>query len=110
MNNITFDRLDFVKIIEGVGFPREQAEGIAKAVSSLRVEENSFVSREDAAKHDLEFAILQKEITDSKATVATKADLKTEIAIAKLDIIKWMIGGFTASTIAIITTIIKLLH
>ncbi len=86
MSAITFDGLAFVKTIESVGFPREQAEGIAKAVATLRVQENGFASREAVLQHDKEFALIQREIAENKTTMATKsdiADVKSEIADVK---------------------------
>ena len=93
MSSITFDGLAFVKTIEAAGFSREQAEGIAKAASTLRVEENGFATREEILRHDKEFALLQREIVDSKGSLATKSDiltvktdLKNEITAVKTDL------------------------
>jgi hypothetical protein len=73
---VAFDGLVFVKTIEAAGFSRDQAEAIAKAVSILHIEPNGFATREDVLQHEKEIALIQRDIAEIKATMATKADLR----------------------------------
>ena len=82
MTSATFDSLQFVRILRDKGkFTTEQAESIADAMA--------------ATLHD---------------DLATKADLKAEIADAKTEIIKWMFGTIGFQTVVIVGAAIALTH
>jgi len=124
MAAITFDALKHIKTLEDAGIPRKQAEAF------IAVERETFIdavaaARESVAKKE-EIAGFKSEFSGDFKTL--RADFKTlradfkglenavdaKIAIAKLDIIKWLVGtvvgAVTASTIAIIIAIIKFVN
>jgi hypothetical protein len=80
MAAVTFDTLQFVKDLQAKGFNSEQAEGIS-----------------DGLKNAL-----------AVAEVCTKQDLKTELAEAKMEIIKWNVGTIMAA-VGLTIAIVKLL-
>jgi hypothetical protein len=80
MAAVTFDTLQSVKDLQAKGFNSEQAEGIS-----------------DALKNAL-----------AVAEVCTKQDLKTELAEARIEIIKWNVGTIMAA-VGLTITIVKLL-
>ena len=68
MTTITFDTLAFVKQLKSVGYTDSQAEAQAQAINK--------------ALSDFQNSRLNE--------LATRADLQTEIAKAKVEIIKWV--------------------
>ncbi|MEJ0092831.1 MAG: hypothetical protein WDN46_05220 [Methylocella sp.] len=81
MSTILFDTLRLSRTLRDKGnFTTEQADAIAEALG-------------EAAHGDL----------------ATKSDLKTEIAEAKTDILKWIIGAIGFQTIVILGAIVSLI-
>jgi len=86
MATITFDTLAFVKQLKSVGYTDRQAEAQAQAINK--------------ALSDFQNSRLDE--------LATRADLQTEIAKAKVEIIKWVAGMLVAQA-AIVATLVKLL-
>lgn len=81
MSPVLFDTLRLSRTLRDRGhFTPEQAEALAEALG-------------EAAQSDL----------------VTKADLKAEIAEAKADILKWIIGAIGFQTIVILGAIVSLI-
>jgi hypothetical protein len=78
-NTIVIDKLAFVQNLETRGFTRDQAEGIADAVSDIAL-----------------------------AHLVTKADLRDALSELKIDILKFMFGAMAAQT-ALIVALLQLL-
>ncbi len=83
---VTFDTLSFVKQLKAAGFSEDQAEIQAKAINSVLLE------------------FQNKRLNE----LATKQDITSEIARAKVEIIKWVAGMLVAQA-AIVATLVKLL-
>lgn len=106
MATVTFDALKYIKTLEDAGVPRKQAE--AQATAEKEALNEVFEAIKAGIPSKEEVTTFKSELSgDLKAL---RSDLKAEIAVAKLDTVKWIVGSVFASTIAIITTIIKLLH
>ncbi|CAK0771771.1 DUF1640 domain-containing protein [uncultured Gammaproteobacteria bacterium] len=73
MTTITFDTLKFVHRLRDAGIPEPQAEAIAEAF------------KDASGEADL-------------ATKADVADVRRDIAEAKVDLLKWMFGALAAQT------------
>jgi hypothetical protein len=86
MSGVAFDTLSFVKIIESSGLSRAQAEAIASAVASVRVDANGFATREDVLQHEKDIALIQRDIAEIKNTMATTMATKSDLALVKRDI------------------------
>lgn len=91
MTTITFDTLKFVRRLETGGFTPEQAEAVADAIKSAQDEQRP----------------LTQEYLDYRLK-AEVAELKTEMASIKIDLIKWMTGALIAQ-VAVIAALVKLL-
>jgi hypothetical protein len=91
MTTITFDTLKFVRRLETGGFTPEQAEAVADAIKSVQDEQRP----------------LTQEYLDYRLK-AEVAELKTEMASIKIDLIKWMTGALIAQ-VAVIAALVKLL-
>ena len=102
MTTITFDTLSTARRLREKGFPQEQAEAIA---DEMRINSSVDISHLSTKE---EFATFKSEL---KADIkALESSIDTKIATIKFEIVKWVVGASTASTIAIITTIIKVMH
>ena len=86
MTTVTFDTLAFVKILKAAGFTETQSEAQADAINKVFSD-----FREEQAKE-----------------LATKHDLKIELANTKSDIIKW-VAGMLVAQVAVGATLIKIL-
>ena len=84
MATISFDTLAFVKQLKSVGYADSQAEAQAQTINK--------------ALSDFQNSRLNE--------FATRADLKTEITKAKVEIIKWVTGMLVAQA-AIVATLVK---
>ncbi len=82
----TFDALSFVKQLKAAGLSEDQAEIQAKAINSVLLE------------------FQNKRLNE----LATKQDITSEIARAKVEIIKW-VAGMLVTQAAIVATLVKLL-
>lgn len=83
MSAIAFDTHAFIKRLTSAGMPEPQAEAVADALR---------------ATHDADLSQL-----------ATKTDLRAELAEAKADIMKWIIGALGIQTLAILGGLTALL-
>jgi hypothetical protein len=83
-----FNTHAFVKRLTAAGMPEAQAEALADELTPL-------IEDRLATKDDL-------------ANLATKADLKAEIADAKAEIIKWMFGTIGFQTIIVLGAVVAL--
>ena len=90
---ITFDTLAFVKRLKSAGFNDNQAEIQAQAINQALSDFQNSRLNELSTKADL---------------FTAKAELQTEIAKAKSEIIKWVAGMLVAQA-AIVATLVKLL-
>ncbi len=93
---IAFDSLSFVKRLTASGFTEAQAEGLAH-------EQVNLLHSNLATKADLEALRLANQVEIEKLRETTRADL----ASAKVEIVKWMVGALAAQG-ALIVTLIKL--
>ena len=83
MSAVAFDTYKMIKTLRESGFTDKQAEAVTAAV-------------QEAGSVDM-------------SALATKADLKSEIAEVKNDGLKWMFGAMVAQT-GMIVALIKLIH
>ncbi len=90
---ITFDTLAFVKQLKSAGFNDNQAEIQAQAINQALSDFQNSRLNELSTKVDL---------------FTAKAELQTEIAKAKSEIIKWVAGMLVAQA-AIAAALVKLL-
>lgn len=91
MSAVTFDTLKYVERLTSAGLPAQQAKAEAEALRdalSELVELRSLATKEDVAM--------------------IRADVKTEIAEAKADIIKWVAGLLLAQA-GLVAALVKLL-
>lgn len=106
MTTITFDTLSTARRLREKGFLQEQAEAIA---DEMRINSSVDISHLSTKE---EVATFKSELKADMKVLESSIDAK--IANAKFDTIKWIVGSVvgaaTASTIAIITTIIKVMH
>ena len=79
MSAITIDSYRIVNILKERGFSQQQAEGLAEAIRSISLE-----------------------------NVSTKSDVQAIVEAAKVDIMKWMFGGFLTILLAIMGIFVKL--
>lgn len=82
MSVAAFDTHEMVKELKAAGFSDEQAEAVIRAVRGSR---------------DVDFSDL-----------ATKAELKIQLAETKAEIIKWMFGTIGFQTLIILGAVIAL--
>ncbi len=117
MAAITFDALKHIKTLEDAGIPRKQAEAFIAVerenfIDAVAAARESVATKEEIAGFKSEFSGDFKTLRADFKGLENAVDAKT--AIAKLDIIKWLVGtvvgAVTASTIAIITAIIKFVN
>ena len=85
MSAQSFDAIDQVREFRAVGFPDEQAEAIAQGLRKI-------ASLPDTANN------------------VTKTDLTSALAETKWEIAKWVIGAGFFQTVAIIATIVSIVH
>lgn len=79
-DTILIDKYGFIQLLERKGFTRDQAEGLAEAVSGVAL-----------------------------AQVASKTDLREAVGDLKIYILKFMFGALAAQT-ALIVALIQLLQ
>ena len=94
---VAFDTLAYSNTLERHGFPREQAEAIARAnAEALRdmVATQELVTRKDleVARADLEKSIERTRADLEKTIITTKADLEKRMEEGKHEMLKWLIG------------------
>ena len=112
---VAFDTLAYSNMLERHGFPREQAEAIARAnAEALRdiVATQELVTRKDleivradlerailatnaeiaATRADLEKSIERTRADLEKTIITTKADLEKRMEEGKHEMLKWLIG------------------
>lgn len=126
MTTITFDTLSTARRLREKGASQELAEAIADEMRiNSSVDISHLATREEVASKE-EVAAFKSELKSDLKQLDTslrgelkefRAELKelrmatkADIAIAKFDTIKWIMGSIFAATIAIITTIIKVMH
>lgn len=80
----TFDTHAFIKQLVATGMPEPQAEAVTNMVR-------------DARDHDM-------------SHLATKADLRAELAETKADLMKWIIGALGVQTLAVLGGLAALLR
>ncbi len=106
MNAVTFDTLKYIKTLESAGFSRQQAE--AQVTAERDALNEIFSTQKETSATKEEITTFKSEFKGDFKTLESSVDAK--IANAKLEIVKWLIGSIAASTIAIITAIIKIMH
>ncbi|MEY4592023.1 MAG: hypothetical protein RIR18_918 [Pseudomonadota bacterium] len=89
MTAITFDTHEIIKELQAGGVEPRQAEAIVSAFKKTQE------SAELASKKDL---------------MDMKAELKTEMASNKLDLLKWAFAMLAGQTALILTILPKLIH
>ena len=88
MSIAVFDTHAFVKRLTAAGMPEAQAEALADELTP----EDRLATKDDLAN------------------LATKADVKAEIADAKTEIIKWMFGTIGFQTVIVLGAVVALAH
>ena len=97
---IAFDTLKLADRLEAAGMPPQQAKGVAAALAETATA--NLVTRE----------YLDLRLGEIRATIATMAT-KAELAEAKAEILRWIIGAIGFQTIIIlgaVAALIRLLH
>ena len=89
MASITFDTLRFANRLKAAGVPQEQAEAEAEALSEV-LETNV---KDLASKQDIE---------------VLRAEMRTEMAETKADLIRWVVGVGVLQTAMIAALLLKL--
>ncbi len=112
MATVTFDTHHYIKNLQAKGFSEAQAEAVIDVIHNARASDispaatktefNTFKSemRNDFAKLELRF--------DQKIS-ETQLRFDQKISEAKIDIIKWMFGGFLSIALMIVGLFIKLM-
>jgi hypothetical protein len=86
MRPVAFDTLELAQRLEAAGFPPKQAQDVARALSETIGD--AVVTRE----------YLDLRLGEIRAAMATKV----ELAEAKGEILKWMLGAVGVQTLAIL--------
>lgn len=89
MASITFDTLRFANRLKAAGVPQEQAEAEAEALSEVL----GTNVKDLASKQDIE---------------VLRAEMRTEMAETKADLIRWVVGVGVLQTATIAALLIKL--
>lgn len=89
MASITFDTLRFANRLKAAGVPQEQAEAEAEALSEVL----GTNVKDLASKQDIE---------------VLRAEMRTEMAETKADLIHWVVGVGVLQTAMIAALLIKL--
>ena len=108
---LNFDTLTYVKQLEAVGVPREQAEVQAEALRAI-------IDEKLATKVDV--AELKRDIKEIDAKVeSTKAELQADISQLRIDTARDLrelemrmlirLGGMMAASIAVVAALVRLL-
>ena len=109
MHYNTFDTHKYIKALVAQGLKEAQAETIVTTILESRdVDLSKLLTKEDFAefKHFTRenFTLLKNEIENIKKNMATKTDvaeLRSEIATIKFDLLKWIIPFLIGIIIAI---------
>ena len=88
MSVAVFNTHAFVKRLTAAGMPEAQAEALAEELTPL-------IDERLATKDDL-------------ANLATKADLKADLAEVKADLMKWTFGAIGFQTVIVLGAVIAL--
>jgi hypothetical protein len=99
MNAVLFDTHAFVKRLTAVGMPEAQAEVLADEQARL-------IDERLATKAD--FRELGASVKAQIAELATKSEVKADIAEAKADILKWMFGTIGFQTLVLLGAAVAL--
>jgi hypothetical protein len=94
MTSVAFDTLKLAQRLEAAGFPSKQAQDMASAIAETIVE--TVVTREYL---DLRIGEVRGEISD----------VRREIAEAKADLVKWVVGAVGLQTLTILGGVAALL-
>lgn len=94
-----FDSLAYAKSMESVGFTRQQAEKMAEEQAKL-------IDERLATKEDI--YALQADIEALR--LSTKADIETNAASTKAEILKWVLGAIGLQTLSLLGGMIAIIR
>ena len=100
--SVAFDTLKLADRLEAAGMPPQQAKGVAAALAETATA--NLVTRE----------YLDLRLSESEARLRGEiAEVRTEIAAAKADLMRWIVGTIGFQTVVILSAVaalIRLLH
>jgi hypothetical protein len=100
--SVAFDTLKLADRLEAAGMPPQQAKGVAAALAETATA--NLVTRE----------YLDLRLSESEARLRGEiAEVRTEIAAAKADLMRWIVGTIGFQTVVIlgaVAALIRLLH
>jgi hypothetical protein len=105
MHYTTFDTHKYIKALVAQGLKESQAETIVTTIiASKDVDISKLVTKQ-------QFSLFENEIENIKENMATKidvAELRSEIASVKFDILKWIIPIMLTNTVTMLGLIISM--
>jgi hypothetical protein len=122
MTAVAFDTLKLARTLrDKAKLPPDQAEGFAEAISEAvqgdLATKADVKASESALRADIktvetslraEIKVVANDLRTTEATL--RAEIRSQVADAKTDIIKWMVGAVGLQTVAIIGAIIALIR
>ncbi|KMO39769.1 hypothetical protein VQ02_09480 [Methylobacterium variabile] len=122
MTAVAFDTLKLARTLrDKAKLPPDQAEGFAEAISEAvqgdLATKADVKASESALRADIktvetslraEIKVVANDLRTTEATL--RAEIRSQVADAKTDIIKWMVGVVGLQTVAIIGAIIALIR
>jgi hypothetical protein len=97
MSPVAFDTLKLARQLEAAGFPAQQAQDVASALSETIGD--VIVTREYL---DLRLGEMRAELDLRLGEISTAMATKVELAEAKGEILKWLFGAVGVQTLAIL--------